>query len=75
VPIAQLPDYEVVKPVLGMCNLMLPANDMLIQIHREYLSDLGDWQKGIDDFRKLHHRANVYTSTVEDAVRRIRDGD
>jgi len=55
VPIAQLPDYEVVKPVLGMRNLMLPANDMLIQIHREYLSDLGDWQKGIDVFGKLHH--------------------
>ena len=70
-----MPDYEVVKPVLGMRNLILPANDMLIQIHREYRSDLDDWQKGIDDFGKLHHRAVVYTGAVEDAVRRIRDGD
>ena len=75
VPIAQLPDFEVVKPVLEMRDLILKADEMIVQIHRDYASKEGNWQEGIDQFSKLHHRANMHTSTVESAVRRVRDGD
>ncbi len=75
VPIAQLPDFEVVKPVLEMRDLILKADEMIVQIHRDYVSKEGNWQEGIDQFSKLHHRANMHTSTVENAVRRVRDID
>ena len=74
VPIAQLPNFEVVKPVLGMRNLILEADEMIVQIHRDYVSKEGNWQEGIDQFSKLHYRANRHTSTVESIVRRVRDG-
>lgn len=75
VPIAQLPDFEVVKPVLEMRDLILKADEMIVQIHRDYVSKEGNWQKGIDQFSRLHYHANMHTSTVESAVRRVRDGD
>ena len=75
VPIAQLPDFEVVKPVLEMRDLILKADEMIVQIHRGYVSKDGNWQERIDQFSKLYRRANIHTSTVESAVRRVRDGD
>ncbi len=75
VPIAQLPDFEVVKPVLEMRDLILKANELLVQIHRDYLTNEGDWREELKYFSKLHYRANKHTSTIEDAVRRVRDGD
>ena len=75
IPIAQLPDFEVVRPVLEMRNLIPKANEMIVQIHRDYLSGEHDWQEGVDQLRTLHHRANMNAHTVEDAVRRVRDGE
>ncbi len=75
VPIAQLPDFEVVKPVLEMRDLILKADEMIDQIHRDYVLKEGNWQEGIDQFSKLLHRASMHTSTVENAVRRVRDVD
>jgi hypothetical protein len=75
VPVAQLPDFEVVKPVLEMRNLIPKAVELIDQIYIHYISKEGDLQEGIRQFQKLHHRANKYTSTVEDAVRRVRDND
>lgn len=75
VPIAQLPNFEVVKPVLEMRDLIRRANELLDQIHRDYLSEQGNWQEGVNNFRTLHYRANKHTSKIEDAVRRVRDGD
>ncbi len=75
VPIAQLPNFEVVKPVLGMRHLILEADKMVAQIQMDYVSSKGNWQAGIDRFSKLHYSANKHTSTVESVVRRVRDGD
>ena len=75
IPIVHLPDFEVVKPVLEMRDLILAADEMIAQICKDYHTEEGDWQEGLDRFRDLHRRADKYVSTVEDAVRRVRDGD
>lgn len=73
IPIAHLPDFTVVKPVLEMRDLVLKADSLIEHIHRSSVSPEGNVDEGIKSFRKLHHQANVQTSTVEEAVRRVRD--
>ena len=75
VPIAQLPNFEVVKPVLRMRILILEANKTINQIRMGRITSKGGRLAAIDQFSKLYDRANKHTSTVESVVRRVRDGD
>ena len=76
VPIAQLPNFEVVKPVLRMRILIIEADKTITQIRKGRITSKGGGlQAGIDQFSKLYDRANKHTSTVESVVGRVRDGD
>lgn len=75
IPIAQLPDFEVVKPVIEMRGLVPEVNAIIDFIHRDYLAEGPEWRKESERLERLHRRANVHTVTVEVAVRRARDGD
>jgi hypothetical protein len=75
IPIAQLPDYEVVRPVIEMRLLVPRAKELIEQICEYYENNEGDWEEGARDFAKLHHTANQHTETISDAVKRVRDGD
>ncbi len=73
VHIAQLPDLEVVRPVLDMRDLVLGAEDVIDDIERHLDSHDAARDEAVEKLRKLHRRASVQASTVENAVRKLRD--
>ncbi len=73
IQIAQMPDLEVVRPILDMRDLVLTAEEVIDDIGRHRDSPEGNRQNAIEKFRKLHRRATIHTSTVEGAVIRMRE--
>lgn len=74
IPIAQLPDFEVVKPVIEMRALIQKLPPMIENIRRWH-PDKGPWLEESQLLEKLHRRANIHTVTIEESVRRVPDGD
>lgn len=73
IPITQLPDYRVVKPILELRDLVMRVERLAGYIAEGEHNGRYDYLEGIDNLRELHRQANIHTSQVEEAVREIRD--
>ena len=73
IPIAQLPDFRVVKPVLEMRGLILRVERLVGYIAEGEHNGKYDYLEGVDRLKEIYLQANEHTRTVKETVIRIRD--
>lgn len=72
--VADLPDWEMVRPILELRDLVIRAGSLVDLIGRAQSDPAaGDPDEGRDALAGVHDRAHAHTTSIEAAVNRMKD--